>query len=128
MGDKITHRHENKEYSVPFIFQIWERKNYKRNIILKEIKNEHFSFVKKEEADIAIRRVGNLSGKVIFDINKYAESSHYYLKINKNKRKIIKILEYLFDKLNKVSRNTAGNPSLSKRELVEILKENIKKP
>lgn len=118
--------YKEKEYSVPCVFQIWEKKNYKRNILKYNVENEFISFVKKEEADIAIRRVGNLSGKIIYDLNKYSKSSHYYLNIKKDKERVIKILNSLFIQFNEISKNTAGNPSLSKVELINIFKENIK--
>jgi predicted RNA methylase len=119
---------KEKEYSAPCIFQIWKKENIKRNKKEKKTETKYFLFTKKEEADIAIRRIGVLAGKVILDLEKYKESSHYYLKIkNKNQEKIYNTLKECYKEFNEIAKNTAGNPSLSKTELVDIFEKKYKK-
>lgn len=103
-------------YNVPCIFQIWIKKNYERK---KEIKliSKYFNFVKKNEnPDIAIRRVGVNAGKLYTDISNINPNSHYFLKIKKNKNKIIKLFKD--NKYNNFN-NTVGPLSISKQELIK---------
>lgn len=120
---------KEKEYSVPCIFQIWEKKELIRETKETIRQSEFFDFVRKENADFAIRRVGGLAGKVIIDFSLYKPSSHYYISIlqKENKEKIIKTITDNFEELNKISRNAAGNPSLSKTELISIIEIKLKK-
>ena len=114
----------NKKYNVPCVFQIWKKEPFERVIIKKEIVSSYFEFTTPELADFAIRRVGGLAGKVILDFQKYKPASHYYIKL-KNKT----ILNSFIDKyseLNQIAKNTSGNPSLSKRELIEVFNRSIK--
>lgn len=84
------------DYDVPCVFQIWKKESIQRNVILKSLTSNFFEFTNPILADFAIRRVGNLAGKVIIDFKKY-------------------------ESFNEIARNTSGNPSLSKKELIEIL-------
>lgn len=117
-----------KEYDVPCVFQIWKKSDIKRNKINQKIKSDYFEFVSKENADFAIRRVGGLAGKVIIDFEKYKEPSHYYLRVNDNicKLELIEKLKKIYNKLNEKAKDTAGNPSLSKFELISILESEYK--
>lgn len=116
----------NKNYSVPCVFQIWKKKkNFRKKI---ETKNTStlFKFTSKSEGDIAIRRVGVLAGKIFFNFEKYKSESHYFIKFDdlEIKKRIFEILFSSFSELNSVSKNTAGNPSLSKNELIKIIEKN----
>jgi predicted RNA methylase len=119
----------DKDYDVPCVFQIWEKREIKREKKIQKNKTKYFDFVKKNEGEIAIRRVGGLAGKVIEDFEKYKEPSHYYIKINSNKeislndKNIFEILKKCYEKFNEKAKNTAGNPSLSKHELITIFEE-----
>ena len=102
--------------NVPCVFQIWTKKNYERK---KEIKliSKYFNFVKKtENPDVAIRRVGVNAGKLYTDISNRNPNSHYFLKIKKNKSKVIKLLKD--NKYNNFN-NTVGPLSISKPELIK---------
>ena len=80
---------------------------------------DDFIFVDKSEADFAIQRVGVAAGKVKVDFEKYAVASHYFIKANEKVRKV-------FEKINwsSVKGNTAGNPSISKSELINLYNQN----
>lgn len=116
---------DNKDYDVPCIFQIWKKMEKKRKKIVQKQTTEHFDFVSKSNGDIAIRRVGGLAGKVIENFETYKEPSHYYIKINKNKKEIINTLKKCYQDFNKKAKNTAGNPSLSKHELITTFEKNF---
>lgn len=106
---------EGKEYDVPSVFQIWVKSSIPRNLENFINKHEDFIFTTKENADFAIQRVGNAAGKVKEDFEKYATASHYFIKGDP------KVME-IFKKINwsSVKYNTAGNPSISKRELISL--------
>ena len=104
------------EYNVPCIFQIWEKKDYNRNIIEKSIPI-NFIFVKKnEEPNISFRRVGVNAGIIDKNINDKSIQSHYFIKFTNNKsiEDNIKLLE----KINFDFNNTVGPKSISKQELI----------
>lgn len=110
---------EGEPYDVPCTFQIWEKSKRKRSKKVVSLENEFFFFVKKDEADFAVRRVGGTSGKVKEDLSQAAEVSHYFLKIKSGirKSKMIKLINSL--DFTKVSQATAGVKSISKQEFVE---------
>ena len=120
---------DNEAYDVPVFFQVWQKREDPRPSIKTKLKSDLFSFTTKYEADFAIRRVGGLSGKVIVDFNDYSERSHYYIKIsNPGKRETLTLLfKNLYSEFQKVAKNTAGNPSISKDELIEIIENSVKK-
>lgn len=117
--------HDNEEYDVPCVFQVWKKKEEKRLIEKSKTTSDLFDFCEKKNADFAIRRVGVLSGKVLLEYDKYKKSSHYYIKI---KSDLIKTEDFIssFNSFQEVAKNTAGNPSLSKGELIKII-ENKKR-
>jgi len=111
---------DNKDYKVPSIFQIWERKSEKRNMTKKDITTEYFTFVKKNESpDISFRRVGFYAGSISDDTESKAEVSHYFIKSNIDIDKLKSILNSLKWKHD----NTAGPRSIGKRELIQKIKE-----
>ena len=107
------------ECNVPCVFQIWEKREVDRELIIEKKTTEYFDFVNKEEADIAIRRVGSLAGKIFTNFNQYQESSHYFIKFkNDDKYKMIFQLKLCYGVFQREAKKTAGNPSLSKSELI----------
>ena len=101
---------EDDAYDVPCVFQIWERRDEKREKIKTNIKSKYFEFVKKDDADFAMRRVGGLAGKVIIDFYDYKEPSHYYIKSSIDIEDLIDVLEDNYKDLNDIAKNAAGNP------------------
>ncbi len=106
-----------KEKDVPCVFQIWEKKTYNRNTIIKQNPN-NFSFVKREEEpDISFRRVGINAGTI--DTENLIEKSiqsHYFIKFDKNidKETVIKLLKQIVYEND----NTVGPKSISKQEVI----------
>jgi hypothetical protein len=108
---------EGKDYSVPCVFQVWEKEKRKREKILFKKNSKYIDFVtKKDKPDFRIQRVGGNAGKASIDLN-FAESSNYFIK---NKTKIEnKVLINLINKINYDSVSfTVGPKSLSKDELI----------
>ena len=113
--DKYGDVHEHK---VPCVWQIWKR--YPREKIELPLTHPDWNWVKREEADYAIRRVGGLAGKVIKDFEEYATPSHYFITCSVE---VSEKLDSLYEKFQEVAKDTAGNPSLGKGEMVRIYNE-----
>ena len=106
----------NTEYNVNTIFQIWEKKPYKRDII-KKVEPRHFQFVKKtENPDISFRRVGVNAGTIDIDIYEKSIQSHYFIKFTNDKSIQDNISE--LSKIKYEFNNTVGPKSISKQELI----------
>lgn len=107
--------YENEDYDVPCIFMIWEKKSEKRTVEEKYTTDD-FVFVKKtENPDLSIRRVGFYAGKADTEFESKSIQSHYFIKINNNKKETIDKLKNLkFD-----HDNTTGPRSVSKNELLK---------
>lgn len=110
----------DKLVKVPTVFQIWEKKSNKRVIDTVKKTSDYFSFVKREEANFAIQRVGGSAGKVKLSFQDVAQTSHYFIKAEQE------VLD-AFIKINwsTVKYNTAGNPSISKKEIIELLEKQL---
>jgi predicted RNA methylase len=108
-------------YDVPCCFQIWEQTSNKRRIQKVDLENNYFNFTKKDDADLAVRRVGGRTGKATKDIAISAEVSHYFLKLKDQT-----LSDWLLEQINninftKIINSTAGVKSLSKPEFVTAL-------
>lgn len=107
---------DDNEYNVPCIFQIWEKKEYKRTIKDK-LEPLNFKFVKKEEIpDISFRRVGGTAGTIDIKIENKNIQSHYFIKFLNDKSiseniDLLKKIKYNFN-------NTVGPKSISKQEII----------
>jgi len=108
----------NKEYDVPCIFQIWEKKEVARKLIDKLYPTKYM-FVKRENSpDISFRRVGVNAGTIYTDCVNKSDQSHYFIKFNENI-----FTSDLYNKLKNVvfenSDDTVGPKSISKQELIK---------
>jgi hypothetical protein len=113
---------DNKSYSVPTTFQIWQKKNINREqITLSSILHDWVWTKDKNLATHAIRRVGGKAGYIYSNPKETSEPSHYY---------IISNVENISDNWNKVYQHfwkeenelnpkwdVAGNPSLTMGEM-----------
>jgi hypothetical protein len=109
---------DGQRYDVPCCFQIWERTQTCRDIMPSSLKNSFFEFVKKEEANVAIRRVGGRTGKAFLEVSSLSESTHYFLRVHDEK--LLDVLVRGID-FGSIIHATAGVRSLSKRELLETI-------
>ena len=107
-------------YNVPCAAQIWQRKATPRDRIV-TIKLEQirswFELVEPSKSDFAIQRVGGRAG-LIRTTNRmnFSAESHYFIKAYDSRVLLV------FEKINfdTVKFNTAGNPSISPSELIEL--------
>lgn len=113
---------ENTDYNVPSVFQIWIKKSHTRPVIPSLTVHPDFIFTTKDNADFAIQRVGAAAGKVKEDFSAYAIASHYFIKCIDNKNNVLNTFKNI--NWNLVKYNTAGNPSISKSELIELYQKN----
>lgn len=105
---------------VPCVFQIWEKKSFKRLPPSKLIPTI-FDFVKKEEhPDVSFRRVGVNAGKIeIENLNEKSKESHYFIKFHDLIDKTI-----IIEKMRKIqyeTNNTVGPKSISKQEIIKAI-------
>ena len=107
-------------YNVPCAGQIWVRKDTPRNKIvtlkLEQIRN-WFELVEPASSDFAIQRVGGRAGLIrINDRLDFSAESHYFIKAHDPR--VLPVFQKVdFDT---VKFNTAGNPSVSPSELIEL--------
>ena len=107
-------------YNVPCAAQIWQRKATSRAKIvtlkLEQIK-AWFELVEPSKSDFAIQRVGGRAGLIrTTDRMNFSAESHYFIKAH-DKRVLPVFQQVNFDT---VKFNTAGNPSVSPSELIEL--------
>lgn len=108
---------KNETVNVPCVFQIWLKKNIIREKINKTRISEDFIFTKRDDADFAFQRVGAragaLKGREKFD--KIADPSHNFIKfINPDQAILLFFIDW-----KGIKENTAGNPSISKTEMIQ---------
>lgn len=106
-----------QDFHANCVWQVWKKTDTPRKKVKLPTTHPDLRFVPKEEANIAIRRVGALAGKVFRDTGSYSESSNYFISCAEE---VVIKLESLFSKFQEAASNTVGNPSLSKSELVQI--------
>ena len=110
---------DGKLVPVPTVFQIWEKKEVIRVHEEKATTSLHFEFVKKDQASFAIQRVGVAAGRVKHELEKLPISSHYFIKAPvQDLPAVLKTFEMI--DWSGVKYNTAGNPSIAKREVIEL--------
>ena len=106
-------------HNVPCIFQIWVRKESKRQIKPVEYPKS-FTYVKKNEnPDFSLRRVGVNAGFISESISDKSEQSHYFIKLKNNIDK-----NNFIDKFKTIEfehNNTVGPKSISKKEFTHEL-------
>ena len=108
---------DGDDYDVKCVFQIWKKKDIKRDKIV-STKESGFKYTKdKNLADLSVRRVGVYAGKAFIDTDK-SEQSHYFIILD-DKNIILNVIE----RLNNIKwvDLTVGPRSISKGELNEVL-------
>lgn len=114
--------YEDKEYSVPCVFQVWCKRDIPREVIPKVFENDNYKIVKKHEfPNFAFRRVGGNAGLFIFSgVEELSTQSNYFVKTS------IEINQEIVDKLQRIvwkTDNTVAAKSISKQELIKNLNE-----
>lgn len=114
--------YKNKPYNVWCCAQIWVKKSVARDKI-QTLKladfEDFFEIVDPAQADFAVQRVGGKAGLIrTNDFKNYSKESHYFIK--QHHPRVLEVFQELdFDK---VKYNTAGNPSVSPSEMLELWK------
>jgi hypothetical protein len=104
------------EHNVETIFQIWEKRDWKRAIV-ESAEPENFVFVgKMDNPDISFRRVGVKAGAISYNINDKSIESHYFIKFTNGKS--VKDNIDLLRNIEFHHNNTVGPKSISKPELI----------
>lgn len=113
--------YQDKDYSVPCVFQIWKKQESIRPVIIKITESSTYTITKTCTSDstFAFRRVGVYAGKFIYtSLNLLSTQSHYFITYNKS------ITEDIQAQLNTIhweTNNTIGPKSISKQELIAKL-------
>jgi len=107
---------DGDEYTVPCIFQIWEKRETYREIRQPQTPR-HFQFVEKNDhPDISVRRVGINAGRIDTVIDTKSEQSHYFIRFTNGKsteENITELSQIVYEQ-----NNTVGPRSISKQELM----------
>lgn len=114
---------KGETYDVPCCFQVWEKREIKRDrkVIYKlsDVK-EYFERVEPSEADFSIQRVGVNAGRILTsNFQHYSPKNFYFIKAHKDF--VLDVFRQI--DFNEVKHNTAGFPSISPSELVHLFKE-----
>ena len=112
---KSFHTPDDKLYDVPCVWQVWEKQNNIREKIIVRMEHKDFMFVERKEADFLIQRVGGGAGIVTKNMNK-KEPAYYNIKASEKVYNVFKKIDWT--KSSKY--DTAGNPSLSKGDIIEM--------
>jgi hypothetical protein len=102
------------DYDVPCVWQIYKKGKDVRNKSTKATP-KYFKFTDRLNADLAIRRVGALAGKV-FSKTDVSESSHYFIKCELMDLLLTEVNTNLFS-----NNDTTGPRSISKNELISVI-------
>jgi N6-adenosine-specific RNA methylase IME4 len=105
------------EKSVPTVFQIWVKKPYRRARVEILADHDDLEFLPPErvaEADILFQRVGVGAGTIKYDLAEHSPESHFGLKCSEDAEAILQTINW-----NVVRHNTAGNPSISKSDVLK---------
>lgn len=114
----------NKLIDVSCVFQIWIKKDIKREIPIK-YKPEKFKYVKKNKIpDFAIRRVGVNAGNIFTEIDNKSAQSHNFIKLDDGID--LEKFEEDFKKIKFTDNNTVGPKSICKNEFNKEINNIIK--
>jgi len=107
-------------YSVPAVFQIWESRPYLRDLPSGETEHPDFAWTTRERADFVVQRTGADAGRIHYNFD-LSESSNLFIlgKVQHRMRRL---------NLAAVAANTAGNPSISKSEIVRLYSQLTGRP
>ena len=104
--------------NIKTVFQIWIRKNRVRRVAVKITPASWYSFDKKENSDISIRRVGSKIGFVKLREESDNTNTHWFIKINS----VVGDISKLPNKLNGIrfnKENNIGPLSISKQDIIK---------
>ncbi len=104
--------------NIKTVFQIWIKKDRARRVAMKITPASWYSFDKKENADISIRRVGSKIGFVKLREESDNTNTHWFIKIGA----VVGDTRELLSKLNSLKfnkENNIGPLSISKQDIIK---------
>lgn len=109
-------RFQGKPYGVPCVFQIWRRSSSPRVMRRPRLIHSDFTFVDGPGRGVrAFQRVGMHAGRLHSRAATRSGSSHYFLKArDKTVWEVLLAIDW-----SDIKARTAGNPSISKSELID---------
>ena len=111
-----------KDFSANCCWQVWFPAKTVRQKVKLPTLHKDFLFTSRDKANIAIRRVGALAGRVYAEgFDNYSPNSNYFILCDD---RITSRLQSLQEQFRDVASWTVANPSLSKSELVQIYTDN----
>lgn len=114
-----------EDYSVPCVFQIWQKTNILREKISMRTKSSLIEFTTIDKADFRIQRVGGRAGKASLNLD-VSVNSNYFIK-NTSEIDSIQLIEIINSLVFPSINDTAGPRSLPKGELIEVLEQEVLK-
>ncbi len=115
--DENSFEFEGEPYSVPTVFQIWEKRSTLRPLVRATREHRDFDFVAKATGDFAFQRVGARAGMVSVEGLQKSSQSHYFIKAKGCSNTLLDRLRTIDWDI--IKHRTAGNPSIGKAELVD---------
>jgi hypothetical protein len=117
-----------KDYSLPTVFQVWERCDAVRPTSTGSTSSQYFDFVDRADAEVAIRRVGGKAGHAFKPAPDTSKQSNYFIRRKKPPipgMKRVPTVTQVIGLINTIDYSGAltatGPDSLSKRDLVSRL-------
>jgi predicted RNA methylase len=108
---------EGKDYFAPCVFQIWERREEERDTTIRKVEPIGWNYVKREDCNLVVRRVGGKAGTAYTDnLKEMSIPPNYFL--------LVENPIELAEELNNHSFNihdTVGPQSLTKSELTSFI-------
>ena len=113
---------DGASYDVPCVFQIWQRTETPRVKHAVRTTTPLFQFVKPDQAQLTVRRVGVYAGTAYIETEK-SEQSHYFIALPESS--VLSPSEFveLCNTITWEHNNTTGPRSISKGELIEQLEK-----
>lgn len=116
------HTPDGKIYDVPCVWQVWDKGQIRQKIEVITTHND-FKFVEtKAEANFVVQRVGAGAGNTHRNFNK-AKPSHYWIKGSDSVYRVMQEIDWNYNDSPKY--DTAGNPSISKSDLIKKYEEHL---
>jgi hypothetical protein len=117
--------HMGAEENVPCVFQIWQKRKTKRPLIATRCRDDSLEFLppsRHHEATIAFQRIGVRAGTIKpIEPGKPlpAAQSHYFIRWGEPAQAILRAIDF------HVRYDTAGNPSISKNEILRTYRDEL---
>jgi len=109
-----------RPYDVPAVAMIWERKDEERAAPDERKTSEHFEFVKKADAEFAIRRKGRRAGQVLSVADVPESPSFYYIKGDNAALRAFKSVNW-----KELGNDVMGSRSLSQPDIITAVEREL---